>query len=319
MLFVMMSDMFDGLDRLIAQALQVNARAPFSSIAAVLGVSDQTVARRYAQMRAVGACKVVGLIDPYADGGVPWLVRLRCSPGAAVPLAEALARREDTAWVRVTSGGTEIVCEAKSRAGDAALLQQLPRTPRIEQISAHCLLHMYFGGPASPIAKLGELSPKQLRALRPVTPQARSSRVKDTDAPLLTALARDGRTELTTLAKQTGWPAAAVRRRIFELLAGAALYFDIEFDARLFPMFAAQTLLWLSVEPSALDAAGDILSKDPQIAFAAATTGPTNLHATVSCADMQSTYRYLTKRVASVPGINSIETAPILRQVKRAA
>jgi DNA-binding Lrp family transcriptional regulator len=311
--------MFDDLDRLIAQALQVNPRAPFSMIGTVLGVSDQTVARRYARMRAAGACKVVGLIDPYADGGVPWLVRLRCSPGAAVPLAEALSRREDTAWIRITSGGTEIVCEAKTRSGGTTLLQQLPRTPRIEHISAHYLLHMYFAGPASPIAKLGELSPKQLRALRTVSPQARPDRVNDTDAPLLAALARDGRTELTALAKQTGWPAAGVRRRISELVSSKALYFDIEFDARLFPMFAVQTLLWMSVEPSALDPAGDMLSRDPQIAFAAATTGPTNLHATVSCADMLATYRYLTERVASVPGIKSVETAPILRQIKRAA
>jgi DNA-binding Lrp family transcriptional regulator len=163
------------------------------------------------------------------------------------------------------------------------------------------------------------LSPEQLRALRAVIPQARPDRVQDTDAPLLAALARDGRTELTALAKLTGWPAGRVRRRIFELLSGNALYFDIEFDAQLFPMFAVQTLLWLSVEPAALDLAGEILSEDPQIGFGAATTGPTNLHATVSCADMRATYRYLTERVASVPGIKSVETAPILRQIKRAA
>lgn len=311
--------MFDSLDRLIAQALQANARAPFSTIADALGVSDQTVARRYARMRGAGACKVIGLIDPYADGGVPWLVRLRCSPGAAAPLGQALARRADTAWIRITSGGTEIVCEAKARAGDATLLQQLPRTPRIEQISAHCLLHMYFGGPTSPLAKLGELSPEQLRTLRPVTAPVRPSRVTDADAPLLATLARDGRTELKALAEQTGWSAAAVRRRIVELVSSGTLYFDIEFDARLFPMFAIQTLLWLSVEPACLDAAGEMLSQDPQVAFAAATTGATNLHATVSCPDMHATYRYLTARVACLPGIKSVETAPILRQIKRAA
>lgn len=277
------------------------------------------MARRYARMRAAGACKVVGLIDPYADGGVPWLVRLRCSPGAAAPLAEALARRADTAWIRITSGGTEIVCEAKAKAGDATLLQQLPRTPRIEQISAHCLLHMYFGGPTSPLAKLGGLSAEQLRSLRPVTPAVGPTRVTDADASLLAALARDGRTELTALAKQTGWSAAGVRRRIIELVSGEALYFDVEFDARLVPTFAVQTLLWLSVQPAALDTAGEMLSKDPQVAFAAATTGPTNLHASVNCPDMHATYRYLTQRVASLPDIKSIETAPILRQIKRAA
>jgi DNA-binding Lrp family transcriptional regulator len=321
-LCMMIFDMFDDLDRLIAQVLQIDGRAPFSRIAAALGVSDQTVARRYARMRASGACKVVGLVDPYSDGGMPWLVRLRCSPNAAAPLAEALARRDDTAWIRLTSGGTEIVCETKSRAGDAALLQQLPRTPRIEQISAHCLLHTYFGGATSPIAKLGGLSARQARlvqALRPRTAAADPTPIKDSDSPLLAALAHDGRAELAQLAKECGWSAATIGRRINELRRDNVLYFDVEFDARLFPMFATQTLLWLSVEPAALDKAGEMLSDDPQIAFAAATTGTTNLHATIVCPNMQATYRYLTERVASVPGINSIETAPILRQIKRAA
>jgi DNA-binding Lrp family transcriptional regulator len=333
----MVFDMYDDLDRLIVQALQVNGRAPFSLIAGVLGVSDQTVARRYARMRSSGACKVVGLVDPYAGAGVPWLVRLRCAPSSSAPLGEALARRDDTAWIRLTSGGTEIVCEAKSRDGNAPLLQQLPRSPRVEQISAHCLLHMYFGGAGSPIEKLGGLSEEQVGVLRGGIGDAGGGWAADgvggaggpgrigpvgieaRDAPLLAALAQDGRADLVRLAAQTGLSAATVSRRVTELRRGGALYFDIDFDARLFPMFAVQTLLWLAVEPAALDAAGRMLAADPQIAFAAATTGTTNLHATVSCPDMAATYRYLTDHVATVPGIRAMETAPILRELKRAA
>jgi DNA-binding Lrp family transcriptional regulator len=312
-------DMFDDLDRLIVQALHVDGRAPWSRIAAVLGVSDQTVARRYARMRAAGACKVMGLVDSYGGGEVPWLVRLRCSPNASTPLAEALARRDDTAWIRLTSGGTEIVCQAKTRAGNSALLQQLPRTPRVEQISAHCLLYRYIGGATSPISKLGGLSAGQVDALGPVTAESGSAGIADRDTPLLAALARDGRAELRQIAAEAGMPVRTVSARINELRSSGALYFDIDYDPRLFPMFAAQTLLWLSVKPAALHTAGRMLSEDPQIAFAAAITGPTNLHATVSCPDMPATYRYLTERVASLPGIHSIETAPIMRQIKRAA
>jgi len=36
----------DRLDRQILQALQLEGRAPFSRLAAVLGVSEQTIARR---------------------------------------------------------------------------------------------------------------------------------------------------------------------------------------------------------------------------------------------------------------------------------
>ncbi|MFI6833783.1 Lrp/AsnC family transcriptional regulator [Kribbella sp. NPDC050241] len=52
--------MLDDLDRAIAHALHIDGRAPFNRIAAVLGVSDQTVARRYQRLRSGGLLRVVG-------------------------------------------------------------------------------------------------------------------------------------------------------------------------------------------------------------------------------------------------------------------
>jgi DNA-binding Lrp family transcriptional regulator len=53
--------------------------------------------------------------------------------------------------------------------------------------------------------------------------------------------------------------------------------------------------------------------------FAAATTGPSNLFASVVCPDQRALYRYLTTRVAALPAITHIETAPVIRTVKQAA
>lgn len=54
----------DRLDRQILQALQLEGRAPFSRLAAVLGVSEQTIARRYRRLHTQGVVRVLGLIDP---------------------------------------------------------------------------------------------------------------------------------------------------------------------------------------------------------------------------------------------------------------
>ena len=43
--------MLDQIDRQLIRALQLNPRAPFSRIADVMGVSEQTVARRYRRLR----------------------------------------------------------------------------------------------------------------------------------------------------------------------------------------------------------------------------------------------------------------------------
>ena len=51
----------------------------------------------------------------------------------------------------------------------------------------------------------------------------------------------------------------------------------------------------------------------------AATTGASNLSATVLCRDDHALYRYLTERIASLDSVNALEVAPVIRTVKRAA
>ena len=71
---------FDDLDRGILHALQIDARAPFRRIGEVLGVSDQTVARRYARLRDRRAMRVLGMSDPAVVDEQQWLFHLRVAP-----------------------------------------------------------------------------------------------------------------------------------------------------------------------------------------------------------------------------------------------
>lgn len=124
---------YDELDRRLIHALQIDGRAPFSAIAAALGVSDRTVARRYARLRSAGVIRVLGGFDPTALGAVLWFLRVRCAPAASLPVAEALAARPDTSWVSLNSGGTEITCVVRTESeadSEALLLAKLP-APRV--------------------------------------------------------------------------------------------------------------------------------------------------------------------------------------------
>ncbi|NBH11420.1 Lrp/AsnC family transcriptional regulator [Amycolatopsis sp. SID8362] len=314
---------YDELDRRLVHALQINGRAPFSTIAGVLGVSDRTVARRYARLRSAGAVRVLGGVDPTALGAVLWFLRVRCAPAASLPVAEALARRPDTSWVSITSGGTEITCTVRTESEadtEALLLAKLPRTPRVEGVTAHSVLHAFYGGPDSLVAKLGSLDEAAIKRLRPPPVPHRPGpvRLDDGDRKLLAALAADGRTELEQLAALTGWSPTTIRRRMTELRERGVLYLDIDVDGTMFGV-GSRTLLWLSAAPARLEEIGTALAAHPEIAFAAATTGPTNLYATVVCANQRELYRYLTTRVATLPAITHMETAPVIRTVKRAA
>src|SRR4051794_9338407 len=106
----------DEFDRGLVHALQIDGRAPFSKIANVLGISENTVARRYRRLRSAGALRVVGSANGFLLGYTSWTIRVRCSPDAAGAIAAALARRPDTFWVHVLSGGTEISCNVQARS-----------------------------------------------------------------------------------------------------------------------------------------------------------------------------------------------------------
>ncbi|MET7937042.1 Lrp/AsnC family transcriptional regulator [Streptomyces sp. NPDC005322] len=314
-------DAYDDVDRALVYALQLDGRAPFSRIAEVLGVSDQTVARRYTRMRTTGAIRVLGLTDPTALGEIVWMVRVECLPEGAESVAEALARRADTSWVSLMSHGTEVVAVVRAASGqdsETLLLRKLPHTPRVVGVSAHCLLHEYFGGAQSLVTKSGALTAEQAERLRP--PAADRSKgprgpVGAEDHRMLAVLASDGRAPLAELAAATGWSHSTVRRRLTDLRADGTLYFDVDYSHRLFRQDIT-TLLWLSVPPSDLAATGQALADHPEVAFACATTGPNNLLATVVCADVPALYTYLTTRIAALPGVRHMETSPMIRRIK---
>lgn len=319
----------DELDRQIIHALILDGRLPFSRIAGVVGASEQTVARRYRRMRSAVMLRVVGVPDSQRLGQSDWHVRLQCVPDAATGVANALARRPDTSWVRLTSGGTEIVCAVKSTDGHSRhdlLLRQLPSSRRIVAISAHSILHVFRGGAESWPGATRELSGEQVAELSGAAlPQTAGSAARQPvaeigadDQMLFAELANDGRASYSELARATHWHESTVRRRIEELRAAGILYFDVDIDTTAFG-YRTEAQLWMSVAPARLAAVGSALAQHVEIPFAAATTGASNLMASVICADDEALYRYLTERIASLDGVNAVEIAPIIRTVKRAA
>ncbi|MEV6446581.1 AsnC family transcriptional regulator [Amycolatopsis sp. NPDC051716] len=309
----------DAVDRALIHALHVDGRAPFTKIGDVLGVSTQTVARRYRRLRAEASLRVVGLPDPQRAGQAEWMVRLTATPHTAQDLAQALARRADTAWIKLMSGGTEICVNVHTPAASdhALLLRDIPRTASITAVSAHQLLHRYFGGPTAWLGRANALDAAQIAALTPVHAGPGKPLTADDDA-LMAALQRDGRAGLAELATATGWSAATVARRLADLQAGGTVFFDLEIAPE--PLgVTTQALLWMAVAPARLDRVARTLATHPELALVAATTGPANLVAQALCPDAAALHHYLTHRLGALDAIRTLETAPVLRTVKAAA
>ena len=307
----------DDVDRQLTQCLGVDGRASFAAIAEVLRVSDQTVARRYRRLRSAGALRVVGLRSLKA-GTASWFLRLRCVPGSGEAIAAALARRADTAWVQLLSGDTEVLCSLRGEAheGTDSLLARLPRSGRIVAVTAYSRLHMFSGGPDG-LGFLDVLPPSRVAPLRRPAPGG-PIEFGDLDDALFGVLEVDGRAPYADLAAATGWSETTVRRRVDQLRDARALYLDLELDL---PTFGYRSVawMWMSVPPSHLAAVGDALAKFPEVAYAAATTGPANLVACAVCRSQEELYEFLTDKIGALPGVGRVETAPVIRTVKQAS
>lgn len=310
----------DALDHKIISAVQHHCRAPYALIGEVVGVSEQTVARRYRRLAADGLIRVLGLATPQSAGYERWLLRIQCRPASSGKLAEALARRTDVSWVSISAGGAEVICTTRTRRdvdNHDLLLHRLPRTAEVQTLSAYAILHHFelerewhgFGDglTESEIARLrqGHSAP------------ASTAEVTEADAALLAGLARDGRAGLTRLAALTGWSPARVGRRIDQLVASGALYFDVDLDVERLG-FSSMSNLWLTVPPGELDAVGRALAGHDEVAFCAAVTGTANLTAAVICRNQAELYRYVTTRVGALPAVRALEISPLLRRIKQA-
>ncbi|MFH8381728.1 Lrp/AsnC family transcriptional regulator [Kitasatospora sp. NPDC018058] len=308
----------DAIDRSLVHALQIDGRAPLRLIGEALGVSESTVARRYRRLRGAGLLRVVGTFNGALLGYQAWTIRLRCTPDSAAAIARALAARPDTSYVHLLSGGTEISCSVQTRTGDdgeALLLHKLPRTGRVTSVSAHLLLGSHvlpnsWEGPA-------RLTPDQAALLAPPPVDAAEVTLDSGDRALFGLLARDGRASHTELAAATGWSESTVRRRLALLRRAGVLVFLVDIPPAALG-FRAEARLWMSVRPSRLGPVAAAMADHPEVSLVAHTTGPTNLLAAVNCRDSLDLARYLTGPVAALDAIQGIETAPVIRTVKRA-
>jgi DNA-binding Lrp family transcriptional regulator len=313
----------------IIRALQVAPRASFASIAGALGLTEGAVSRRYRRLRADGVIRVVGVVDPGALGQSRWLVRLRCRPGSVAAIADALAKRDDVSWVALSAAGSEVTCAVRSRTQeqrDDLLGQRLPRTAAVININSSAMLRQFVGGRGHYWAALrGTLTPQQESILgsdgAPFTESPVVARdpvhLTPEDEKILDVLAMDGRASLVELAAAADLTPGRASRRLQTLLSHRVVHIDVEIVAVALG-YHARAHLWLRVHPSVVKKVGRTLAQEPEIAFAAAVSGPDNIHAVAHCRDLDELFEFTSDRIGSLSGLQSMEVSPLLQQIKQA-
>ncbi|MEV6768415.1 AsnC family transcriptional regulator [Nocardia sp. NPDC051030] len=318
------SSVLDTLDKQIVHGLVVDARIPFAKLGGLLGVSEQTVARRYRSLRARGIIHVSGQVNVVPLGHTRWILRIKTTPSRAMALAESLARVPELSWVGVLATGFEVTCVCRPRSAerrDELLLRLLPRVSQVLELSAHEVIRQFPFEEEWPryshlftAEQLRELGPRPAM-WEPRGPEAPVTLSREDEA-MLAILARDGRAPYAQLATATGWSATRVARRMSELIDSGVLYYDLDFALEGMG-YTARAMLWMRVRPGDLEAAGRAVATHREVAYLAAITGTSNLLASVVCRDNSHLYRYVTERLGPLAGINDVEVTPALRLFKQ--
>jgi DNA-binding Lrp family transcriptional regulator len=310
----------DAVDCQLLHALGVNGRASFRLIASVIGVSEQTAARRYRRLRDAGVVQVLMMPAPDpVDRGQ--LVRLEVQPQAVRAVADALAGRPDVSWLRLMNAGTEILFGVRARTQadrDSLLLDQLPRTGRVLRTTVYSVLHHFrTPGEADWAGFPDPLDAQQRRQLEVDPPDRPLMPVDATDQAIVDELGIDGRATYARLAQVSGMSESAAARRLELLVRSGAVYSDVDIAAELLGYPAGATL-FLEVTPSRVPAVGALLAAHQQTAFVAAVGGSANMIAAIRCRNMAEIYEYVTATLGRVNGVEHVEVSTVARTIKHA-
>jgi DNA-binding Lrp family transcriptional regulator len=186
----------------------------------------------------------------------------------------------------------------------------------VSAVSAHLLLRATVL--PNDWAGSAELSDEQIARLRPaaVSPRPEPVVLDEADRAMLRVLARDGRAGHAELASAAGCSDSTAKRRTDALRGLGVVAYAVEIAPAALG-FPIEARLWMSVRPSGLLKVAQALAGHPEVSFAALTTGPSNLVAAVNCRDTQDLCRYLTERVGAFDAIRTLESAPVIRTLKR--
>lgn len=313
------------LDRLILAALQLDGRAPWNVVARVVGSTETTVARRAQRLIDAGQLRVIGVVDVLRCGlGVPVLARLRCAPGTARVVGEALAARTDARFVTVVSGSADCVAEfvVPERASLLDVIgPDLAASGRVADVRAYTVLR---GFRAVHDWDPGLLDDDAVALLRPHEvppfesgPQfAEPELLDELDLALAAELVEDGRRSYKELAAALDSSETTVARRLDSLVQRGCIRFRTLAEPVLLG-FDQEVMLWANVTPARLEQAGTAIATHPAVKYLVATAGPHQLVGRVALRHHENLYEFLTETIGGVAGVSDAELTVEIATLKR--
>ncbi|GAA4987591.1 Lrp/AsnC family transcriptional regulator [Kineococcus glutinatus] len=315
---------FSEADLALVHALQLHPRAPWASLAPVLGSSAGALARRWERLSGAGLAWVTGYpLAALSAGAVTALVELDCDARFLDAVCAALDATPAVVTVEHAARGRDLlltVAAPSFPAVAALVLDELARLPGVTSLRTHVVSRVHVEGSTWRLDALDTAQRRAVRALAAGAPAGAPAGAVDVTsavfAPLAAELARDGRLRAVELAARTGRTASTLRRHLGVLLRSGALVLRCDV-AQVLTRWPVCATWWCRVPGPQVDAVVAQVRREQRVRSCLSLTGPADLVVTAwtgSVADLARTHAWL-ERLLPAGGI--ADASVVLRTRKR--
>lgn len=297
--------------------MQIEPRAAWTKIAAVLGVDAVTVARRWARMseqRLVWAtAHELGTLHLRAA-----VVEVDCA-GNPAEVAADLVKDPECRALDITSGGRELLL--MPYAPDEAalteyLLTRVSGRPDVRRARTHLITGHFGDGSAWRLRALSPEEVEQFADAGPTVPTV-PGELSDVERAVVTALREDARMSSTDIAKRAGIPVRRARETVQHLLSSKRVRVRTEV-ARSFSGWPIQAWFFVRVPARRLLRVGAQLARLEELRLMVSAAGPNNLILVVWLRQLGDVTALEARIEDALEGVEIRDRCIALRSLKRA-
>lgn len=301
----------DEGDIAIIEALQRDAREPFTTLARRLGTSEAHVRRRVKALIDADVIAITAVGDPRVFGleSLAWL-GLSVEPGRVEAVAEALVEMPRIDYAVITAGEMNVMAEAacatKDELYDLVLaVRSLLGVTRTETFVYLRLLRQNFEWSRGEAVHRSDVRAVQAAVLEPF------------DVAIVRALQRNGRASFRELGRELGVSERAVSARYVRLAELEA----VRVTAVVNPLnLGWNAMAWLGIRVAGsaqFEQVAAQLAEIPGISYLVVASGRYDLMAEVVCRTSDDLLATLTRHVGAIEGVVSVDTFYYLRLLYR--
>ncbi len=261
------------LDLALVDAVQVNPRATWATIAPHIGVSPVTAARRWQNLASAGLVWSGSVMGPALFSGA--VLEFASEPRSSRALVEQLVAHPDVFTVGRTTGEFDVYALTVAPSSRALVRSVVDHAgvSGVSRVRTNVYVRV-FGGQQWRLSVLNSEDAAGVRGdpLRAV----RAPELDDVDRRMFMFLSADARVPFPRLADGLGVSAQLARRRFDRMMRSGhmALRADV---ARPLAGWPTAAIVWMSVPAHQLDAVGKALGAWREARFCAAVAATSNL------------------------------------------